>query len=169
MARRGYLEPELQFDNVLAMEAEPEAVFVTGSTGFVGAFLLHELLRANIIAYCLVRADDAEKAMARQVEILQKYDLWKPEYAALLNPVVGDLTQPLFGLSEHEFDQLANQVDAICHSGALVDWMLPLDNYLAPNVVGTHEVLRLASRGRGKAVHVVSTAATLPRRCASDA
>lgn len=97
------------------------------------------------------------------MEILQKYDLWKPEYAALLNPVVGDLTQPLFGLSEHEFDQLANQVDAICHSGALVDWMLPLDNYLAPNVVGTHEVLRLASRGRGKAVHFVSTAATLPR------
>ena len=163
VARRGYLEPELQFDNVMTMEAEPEAVFVTGSTGFVGAFLLHELLRANIIAYCLVRADDAEKAMARQVEILQKYDLWKPEYAALLNPVVGDLTQPLFGLSEHEFDQLAGQVDAICHSGALVDWMLPLDNYLAPNVVGTHEVLRLASRGRGKTVHFVSTAATLPR------
>ena len=58
----------------MTMEAEPEAVFVTGCTGFVGAFLLHELLRANIIAYCLVRADDAEKAMARQVEILQKYD-----------------------------------------------------------------------------------------------
>ncbi|WP_454674681.1 amino acid adenylation domain-containing protein [Achromobacter pestifer] len=163
VARRGFLEPDLQFDNVAAMETDPEAVFVTGATGFVGAFLLHELLSANVIAYCLVRADDAEKAMARQVEILQKYDLWKPEYAALLNPVVGDLTQPLFGLSEHEFDQLANQVDAICHSGALVDWMLPLDNYLAPNVVGTHEVLRLASRGCGKAVHFVSTAATLPR------
>ena len=163
VARRGFLEPELQFDNAVTLEVEPEAVFVTGSTGFVGAFLLHELLSANVIAYCLVRADDAEQAMTRQVDILQQYGLWRPEFAALLNPVVGDLTQPLFGLSEHEFDQLANQVDAICHSGALVDWMLPLDTYLAPNVVGTHEVLRLASRGCGKTVHFVSTAATLPR------
>ncbi len=161
--RKGYLDPALRFDNAATALSSPEAVFLTGATGFVGAFLLHEMLKSNVIAYCLVRADDAEKGMNRLVETLDAYGLWKADYAPLLNPVVGDLAQPFFGLAEEEFDQLAEQVDAICHSGALVDWMHPLENYIGPNVVGTHEALRLASRGRGKVVHYVSTAATLPK------
>ena len=96
-------------------------------------------------------------------EALDGYGLWNADYADLLKPVVGDLALPLFGLSEDEFNRLAEQVDAICHCGGLVDWMLPLEAYLGPNVVGTHEALRLASRGRGKAVHFISTAATLPK------
>ncbi|TGB19163.1 amino acid adenylation domain-containing protein [Streptomyces palmae] len=162
-ARKGCLHPDLRFDNAAAEPSRPEAVFVTGATGFVGAFLLHELLASEVVAYCLVRADDARGAMERLVGTLEGYGLWKEEYAPLLNPVVGDLTRPLFGLDEEVFDQLADQVDAVCHSGALVDWMRPLEDYIGPNVVGTHEALRLASRGRGKAVHFVSTFATLPK------
>jgi polyketide synthase 12 len=161
--RKGLLDPELRFDNAAGALERPESVFVTGATGFVGAFLLHELLESGVVAYCLVRADDAGQAMQRLVTALGSYGLWKEEYAPLLNPVVGDLTQPLFGLDEETFDQLADQVDAICHSGALVDWMRPLEDYLGPNVVGAHEALRLASHGRGKAVHVISTFATLPK------
>jgi polyketide synthase 12 len=163
IAKKGCLEPELQFANAASATSEPEAVFLTGSTGFVGAFVLSELLKSNTIVYCLVRASDAGQAMARLTETLESYGLWNPDYVPLLNPVVGDLSQPLFGMQEDAFDVLADQVDAICHSGALVDWLLPLDAYLGPNVVGTHEVLRLASRGRGKEVHFVSTAATLPK------
>ncbi|MFC9998713.1 amino acid adenylation domain-containing protein [Nocardia sp. NPDC127526] len=159
--RKGFLDPELRFGGAIA--SRPESVFVTGATGFVGAFLLHDLLAADLIAYCLVRADDAEVAMKRLVTTLEGYGLWRPEFAPLLNPVVGDLTQPLFGLDEERFDQLADRVDAICHSGALVDWMRPLDDYLGPNVIGAHEALRLAARGRGKAVHLISTFATLPK------
>ncbi|MEU9099689.1 amino acid adenylation domain-containing protein [Streptomyces sp. NPDC048361] len=162
-ARKGCLDPELRFDNAAAAPVRPEAVFVTGATGFVGAYLLHELLASEVVAYCLVRADDARQGMDRLVGSLDGYGLWQEEYAPLLNPVVGDLTRPLFGLSEEDFDDLAEQVDAVCHSGALVDWMRPLDDYTGPNVVGTHEALRLASRGRGKAFHFVSTSATLPK------
>ncbi|AYG84644.1 Phenolphthiocerol synthesis polyketide synthase type I Pks15/1 [Streptomyces hundungensis] len=162
-ARKGCLHPDLRFDNAAAAPVRPEAVFVTGATGFVGAYLLHELLASEVVAYCLVRADDARQAMERLVGALDGYGLWRPEFAPLLNPVVGDLAQPLFGLAEDDFDDLADQVDAICHSGALVDWMRPLDDYIGPNVVGTHEALRLASRGRGKAFHFVSTFATLPK------
>ncbi|MBL1110394.1 amino acid adenylation domain-containing protein [Streptomyces sp. 5-8] len=162
-ARKGCLHPDLRFANATAAPVRPEAVFVTGATGFVGAYLLHELLASEVVAYCLVRADDARQAMERLVAGLDGYGLWKQEFAPLLNPVVGDLTRPLFGLDEESFDELADQVDAICHSGALVDWMRPLEDYIGPNVVGTHEALRLASRGRGKAFHFVSTFATLPK------
>ncbi|RYO94322.1 hypothetical protein DL766_000599 [Monosporascus sp. MC13-8B] len=78
------------------------------------------------------------------------------------------MAQPLLGLAEEVFDDLANRVDAICHSGALVDWMRPLEDYIGPNVVSTHEVLRLASRGCAKAVHLVSTISTLPKHMGLD-
>lgn len=40
--------------------------------------------------------------------------------------------------------------------------MRPLEDYVGPNIVSAHEILRLASRGRAKAVHVVSTISTIP-------
>jgi polyketide synthase 12 len=162
-AKKGYLEPELQFGNAATAAATPEAIFLTGATGFVGAFLLHELLKSHVAVHCLVRARDAGDAMTRLEKALDVHGLWNADYADLLKPVVGDLALPLFGLSEDEFNRLAEQVDDICHAGALVDWMLPLEAYLGANVVGTHEALRLASRGRGKAVHFISTSATLPK------
>jgi thioester reductase-like protein len=162
-AKNGYLDPDLQFQNASNISSTPEAIFVTGATGFVGAFLLNEMLKSNLTVFCLVRAENNEQATERLKETLDAYGLWSSNYADLINPVVGDLAQPFFGLSEDEFNHLADRVDAICHSGAVVDWMLPLENYLGPNVLGTHEMLRLASRGRGKAVHYVSTYATLPK------
>jgi thioester reductase-like protein len=38
----------------------------------------------------------------------------------------------------------------------------PLEDYLGPNIVSTHEILRLASQGREKTVHFISTMSTLP-------
>jgi len=110
-----------------------------------------------------VRAEEAGQGKARLLDVLGNYGLLQPSHAALVTPVLGDLAQPLFGMAEDDFNHVAEAVDAICHAGALVDWMLPLDDYLGPNVVGTHEMLRLASRGRSKAVHSISTFATLPR------
>lgn len=162
-ARKGYLHPDLHFKNTATIASRPETVFVTGATGFVGTFVLHELLKSNITTYCLVRANNDNHAKERLEETLKGYGLWQANYTALIKPVIGDLAQPYFGLSENNFNRLADTVDAICHSGAVVDWMLPLDIYLGPNVVGTHEVLRLASQGKGKAVHYISTYATLPK------
>lgn len=161
--RKGCLDPSFTFGNASTCASRPQSVLVTGGTGFVGAFVVHELLMQGITTYCLVRASSVDLARQRMVSTLETYGLWKPDYAPLLNLVVGDLAQPLLGLTEQMFDELADQVDSICHSGALVDWMRPLEDYVGPNIVSTHEILRLASHGRGKAVHLVSTISTLPK------
>jgi reducing polyketide synthase SwnK len=161
--RKGCLDSDLTFSNVACGAIFPQSVLVTGATGFVGSFILRELLDSNITTYCLVRADSLDRATRRLTTTLTNYGLWKPDYAPLLNPILGDVSQPLLGLDEKMFDHLASQVDAICHSASLVNWMRPLDDYISPNVLSTHEVLRLASRGKGKAVHLISTAATLPK------
>ncbi|KAI0540452.1 polyketide synthase [Xylaria digitata] len=164
--RKGLLDPTFQFSNVTkhptSYSGTPKTVFVTGATGFVGAFMAREFLKRGITVYCLVRASSLEEAHERMIETLKQYSLWKPKYEPLLNLVAGDLAQPLFGLCEVVFDDLANKVDAILHSGALVDWMRPFEDYIGPNILGTHEILRLASYGHGKVVHFISTISTLP-------
>jgi thioester reductase-like protein len=159
---KGFLEPSFTFDEAPHDVTPPTSVFITGATGFVGAFIVYELLELGIIAHCLVRANSADQGKHRLITALTSHGLWKPEFAPLLYPIVGDMAQPLFGLSQEAFDSLADTVEAICHSGALVDWMRSLEDYIGPNIVSSHEVLRLASCGRSKVVHLVSTMSTLP-------
>jgi thioester reductase-like protein len=73
------------------------------------------------------------------------------------------MAQPMLGLQEEEFDSPAERVKVICHSGGLVDWVRPLKDYVGPNIVSTHELLRLASQGRSKVLHLVSTMSMLPK------
>ncbi|ORY60966.1 uncharacterized protein BCR38DRAFT_349734 [Pseudomassariella vexata] len=170
--RKGCLDSSFMFDNVTrdptTCTTRPRSVFLTGATGFVGASILYELLKQGITTHCLVRADNVDEARQRLVSTLEDYGLWEPNFASLINPMVGDIAQPLLGLTKEVFDDLADRVDAICHSGALVDWMRPLEDYVGPNIVSTHEILRLASCGCAKAVHLVSTISTLPKHMGLD-
>jgi amino acid adenylation domain-containing protein/thioester reductase-like protein len=160
--KKGHLEAAMSFRSTQDTKS-PEAVLVTGATGFVGAFIAGKLLELGISVYCLVRAESPQKARQRLLDTLIGQQLWKSDYEPLLHAVVGDLTQPLLGLSEDLFEDLADNIDSICHSGGLVDWVRPLEDYLGPNIVSTHEILRLASQGREKTVHFISTMSTLPK------
>jgi thioester reductase-like protein len=137
---------------------EPRALLLTGATGFLGAFLLRELLeRTAATIHCLVRCDESAEGFERLCRNLETYGLFDPGHRSRIVVVPGNLAQPLLGLSEAAFDRLAVTVDAIYHSGAAVNFLYGYDALRATNVLGTHEVLRLACRGRAKAVHHVST------------
>ena len=143
-----------------AQVADPASIFLTGATGFLGAFLLDELLektKANI--YCLVRASEAQEGYARIQSNLQAYSLWDESKAARIIPVLGDLSKPLLDLSPTQFQALAENVDVIYHNGASVKHTYPYALLKAPNVLGTHEILKLAARNKTKPVHFISTMA----------
>lgn len=144
---------------------EPRSILLTGATGFLGAFLLHELIQqteANI--YCLIRALDQAQGEHRIKQSLEKYGLWNPIYSARIVPVVGDLSQPLLGLSDEQFNRLAEEIDVIYHNGALVNYVASYLVSKGPNVVGTQEVLRLACRFKLKPVHHISTLSVFSAR-----
>jgi amino acid adenylation domain-containing protein/thioester reductase-like protein len=136
----------------------PAAIFLTGGTGFVGTFLLSELLQrtqANI--YCLVRAKTLIEAHQKIRSALEACHVGREAYYFRIIPVIGDLAQPRLGLTEEQFQTLAHSVDAIYHCGANVNLLYPYATLASTNVNGTHEVLKLASCGKPKSLHYLST------------
>ncbi|MCE7082364.1 amino acid adenylation domain-containing protein [Streptomyces sp. ST2-7A] len=137
-----------------------ENILLTGATGFLGAFLLRELLdRTSADIHCLVRADDTERAFGRVRRSLVEYGLWNESTRGRIVPVPGDLEKPLLGLRPERFDALAALTDVVYHNGAWVNAVEPYARLRASNVSGTEEVLRLAARSTPVPVHYVSTAA----------
>ena len=161
----GSLDSSILFKNTTdSTPSPPRSIFLTGVTGFVGAFVLSECLKMGMVCHCLVRARSTAMAQERIHNTLSSYGLWEPTFDTLIKPVVGDSSLHLLGLDEQIFNYLADHVDSICHCAGLVDWLKPFENYIGPNIVSTHEVLRLASRGsRPKEFHLISTISTLPK------
>jgi amino acid adenylation domain-containing protein/thioester reductase-like protein len=139
---------------------QPSHIFLTGATGFLGAFLVHELLQqTQAKIYCLVRAKNETEGFKRLKETLEKYLIWDASQSSRIIPIPGDLALPGFGISLEQFEKLAAQIDVIYHSGAQVNFAKPYSVVKAANVLGTQEVLRLACQQKIKPVHYISTMA----------
>jgi amino acid adenylation domain-containing protein/thioester reductase-like protein len=153
------LEPTIYPDAPFVdLGTEPQRIFLTGATGFVGAFLLHELLQQTQASiYCLVRAKNLEEAKQKLRNSLKTYLLPDDKLDSRIVPVPGDLAQPRLGLSQAQFSQLAAEIDAIYHCGAFVNLIYPYSALRAANVLGTQEILKLAGQVKVKPVHFIST------------
>ena len=136
----------------------PREILLTGATGFLGAFLLVELLQQTTAhVHCLIRAESIGEAFDKLRKVLNGYGI---DHSSLMNRislVCGDLSKPSLGLSPWQFNKLADQIEAIYHNGAQVNFTQPYAALKAANVIGTQEVLRLACAGKTKPVHYVST------------
>ncbi len=160
---------DLQAEATLELDISPEMwpaelptapanVLLTGANGFLGTFLLAELLqRTSANIYCLVRASDVRQGKDKIQQALSNVSLWQPEFHSRIRPLPGDLTQPRFGLSEQTFDNLARELDTLYHNGAIVDVFAPYQQMKAANVDGTREIIRLATTHHIKPLHYIST------------
>lgn len=136
----------------------PENVFLTGSTGFVGAYLIKALMEqttANV--YCHVRAKNREEALERIISNAKYFNCWKYDYRERIVPVLGELTKPLLGMGEDTFNRLSEIIDTIYHNGALLNFIYPYSYLKNINVAGTEECLRLACRNKAKVFNHIST------------
>ncbi|TDC25342.1 NAD-dependent epimerase/dehydratase family protein [Streptomyces sp. 8K308] len=146
-------------------ERTSRATLLTGATGFVGGFLLAELLnRRPGDVHCLVRASDPAHAMRRLTDNLRSYGIAPEPYLSRIVPVVGDLAKPLFGLDEASFAALRDGIGDIVHCGGMVKWTYPYRGLEGANVAGTREVLRLATLGAPRPVHFISTVGVFSSR-----
>jgi amino acid adenylation domain-containing protein/thioester reductase-like protein len=136
-------------------------VFMTGATGFLGAFVLRDLLRMPEVmeVVCLVRAGSDSDALIRIRDNMMKYGTWEDAFFARMKPLAGDLAEPDFGLGRLHFQALSQATDVIFHLGAHVNYIQPYSAHRAANVTGIINVLRFATTGSVKPLHCVSTIA----------
>jgi thioester reductase-like protein len=147
------------------------AIFVTGSTGYLGSYLVAGLLREHRDALnLLVRAKSAEEARTRLWQSLQLHFEF-PEFLEYLNSRIciyrGELTSECFGLSDDEYHVLVDTTHSLIHCAASLNRKSE-KQCLNVNLRGGLEVIQLARRAQNRngllRYSLVSTVAVAGKR-----
>ena len=136
---------------------EGPLVLLTGATGFLGAFLLSELVHLRIAprVVCLVRAVDDVNARERLFTAMVSYGLWDAHVAACVIALAADVAAgPSLGLPYGLLHTVAEHAILVVHAAAHVSSALPYTALRAANVGGTAHVAALALHARARLLHI---------------
>jgi L-2-aminoadipate reductase len=140
-------------------DASP-VVFLTGATGFLGAYLLRDLFtrqKPELKVITLVRAKFPEAARERIKINCRAYGVWSDDWTPRLQAVAGSLGDSKFGLPLEIWETLAETVDVVIHNGAQVHWINSYASLKPANVLGTVDALKLCATGKAKQYAFVSS------------
>ena len=129
--------------------------FVTGATGFIGRYLVQELLDnrdGDIYVLCRESSRGRLDALVRS---------WTDDsaQAARIVPVVGDLSEPDLGLSPQWITAHRGEVDHFFHLAAIYDMTASDEMNQSMNVGGTSSAVSLAGKLEVGCFHQVSSVA----------
>jgi thioester reductase-like protein len=129
------------------------AIFVTGSTGYLGSYLVAGILREHRDSLnLLVRAKSPQEARERLWKSLQLH-LEFPEFSELLNTRIrvflGDLTDEFFGLPDDAYHELVDSTGSVLHCAASLNRKSERQ-CLNVNLRGALEVIQLARRAQNR-------------------
>jgi thioester reductase-like protein len=129
------------------------AIFLTGSTGYLGSYLAAGLLTGHREhVNLLVRAKSEQKAHERLWQSLQLHFAF-PQFLEYVNTQVsvycGDLTSERFGLADDDYHSLVDTTDSILHCAASLNRKSE-KQCLNVNLRGSLEVIQLARRAQNR-------------------
>ncbi|OBT94058.1 putative NRPS-like protein biosynthetic cluster [Pseudogymnoascus verrucosus] len=146
---------------------DAHTVLLTGATGFLGAFILCDLLESTSARIlCLVRftdpkGEDAPAGVARIRKNLLDLGLWKDSILDRIEVLPGNLSHKRLGLGIGAYKELVDNVQVIIHAAATVNLVYPYAALRDANVGGTRKILRLAGQS-GATLQYISTNGVLP-------
>jgi thioester reductase-like protein len=131
---------------------DKSTVILTGSTGSLGTYLLHQLLTDSTIAkvYCFNRSDEAQSRQ-RAIFASKGLDptlLDDPSRAEFLTVIVGARQ---FGLPDATYHKLLDSVNLIIHNAWKVNFNQPLESFEDPHLYGVLEFLWFSHRSAARA------------------
>eukprot|EP00239_Pterosperma_sp_CCMP1384_P002827 CAMPEP_0197846980 /NCGR_PEP_ID=MMETSP1438-20131217/4824_1 /TAXON_ID=1461541 /ORGANISM="Pterosperma sp., Strain CCMP1384" /LENGTH=1272 /DNA_ID=CAMNT_0043458773 /DNA_START=375 /DNA_END=4190 /DNA_ORIENTATION=+ len=151
-------------------------IMITGATGFLGSFLLKELLTGDkykgASLVCLVRgADGAKRLMGASAweDCPSQQLLSHAMETGRVTVIRGDVGQDgmRMGVDDAEaWDHLVSNVDLVLHCAAHVNLSLPYQALHPGNVRGTLNIIRFAAHTRASLLYISSNA-VFPWRVAS--
>ena len=127
------------------------AIFLTGSTGYIGAHIAANLLEGYRDSLnLLIRAKDPHEAEVRLWQALQlhlDFSRFHNHLHTRIKIFRGDLTGPRFGLSDSDYERLVYTTDSVIHCAASLNRKSE-KSCLNVNLRGTLEVVQMAMRAR---------------------
>ena len=167
LAMRRFIRNRVSEEELAPPAAAPDfkEVFLTGATGFVGRFLLRDLLQQDKsrVVHCLVRAADSDHGLERVRGAMQQAGIWDEGFETRLRVWVGNLAENRFGLAPSDFAGLCRQIDAVYHVAADVALAASYANVRTTNVEGLQSVLDLCLSLRFKHLFFISTLGVFPQ------
>jgi thioester reductase-like protein len=138
---------------------KPQNILITGATGFVGAYLIRDLLlNTDAVIYSLVRRSlNRSDGFSRIKHNMQFYKCWDNEFESRVIPVLGELSKPKLGIRDLQYIELSKKIDMVFHNGASINYVCPYEILKKTNVVGTKECLRFACTNKPKRFNHVSS------------
>jgi NAD(P)-dependent dehydrogenase (short-subunit alcohol dehydrogenase family) len=127
------------------------AYFVTGATGFIGQFLVRNLLSRGKPIYVLVRKGSLAKLAAQKAE-------WGASDKDVI-PVIGDLAKKNLGVADADLKKLKGKVEHFFHLAAIYDLKAGAEEQRVANVEGTRHAVQCAQALAVGCFHHVSSIA----------
>ncbi|MBW7453337.1 thioester reductase domain-containing protein, partial [Paenibacillus sepulcri] len=151
----------------LTRRVEYKDILLTGSTGYLGIYLLYELLRhSSSNVHLIIRSGSREEAVNRIKEKLRFY--FGPDFYEEWNRRIfvynGDLTKKNLGMDDRGYRDLCGLVPCIIHSAANVSHYGKYDESYEANIVATDNLIEFALTGRIKDFNHISTMAVASGR-----
>ncbi len=125
--------------------------FVTGATGFIGRYLVSNLLKRSGTVYVLVRKDSQKK-----FDAIARKSGWD---AKRVVAVAGDMTKPRCGLTPAQLRNLTGKIKHFFHLAAVYDLTASVETQRAANIDGTRHALDLAAALKVPLFHHTSSIA----------
>ena len=132
-------------------QGEVMSYFVTGATGFIGRYLVSNLLKRKGTVHVLVR-----KGSEKKLEAISEKMGWDRKRIV---PVPGDLSKPRLGLSAAQVKALSGKVQHFFHLAAIYDLSADAASQQVANIDGTRHAIELAAAVKAGCFHHTSSIA----------
>ena len=133
-------------------------VLLIGSTGFLGIHILEQLIlnKANKI-YCIIREKSSVDPITRLKNYIEFY--FGGKYSKLIGDKIividGDITDKLLGQkTEEKYQELAQNVDCVIHTAAIVKHYGNLKKFKDTNIEGTENVANFCKKFNKKLYYI---------------